>query len=87
MPKQEDKVAISLRAFESRMKRHMQAAHNEEMKVCRHDSRWFQDMGPYYFVHCGTNAVERRGIGLETLIDWAREGGVLKAYETVDLSA
>jgi hypothetical protein len=84
MTNQDNKALISIRAFEGRMKRHMLAKENEEMKKCRADSRWYADMGPYYFVGYGTNVVTDRGISLETLITWAREDGVLKPYEEVD---
>lgn len=83
MEKQEGRVSVSIRAFEARMRRHMLSAQNVDMKKCRHDSRWYQDMGPYYFVHTATNGVEHRGIDLYTLIKWAREGSVLKPYEDV----
>ncbi len=77
-----------IRAFEGRMKRHMISDQNLEMKKCRSDSRWYADMGPYYFVELGTNTLNpvNRGISRDTLIEWAREGGVLKPYEEVDCS-
>ena len=84
MTNQDNKVLVSIRAFEGRMKRHMLSEHKEEMKKCRFDSRWYADMGPYFFVELGTNAVSRRGISLDTLVNWAREGGVLKPYEDVE---
>ena len=80
------KSLISIRAFEGRMKRHRLSTENEEMKKCRADSRWYADMGPYYFVGDGTNVVTTRGISLDTLIEWARADGVLKPYEEVDQS-
>ena len=79
----QNKSLVSIRAFEGRMKRHMLSKENEEMKKCRFDSRWFNDMGPYYFVGYGTNVVSSRGIDLATLIEWARKDGVLKPYEEV----
>jgi agmatine/peptidylarginine deiminase len=82
----DNKVPVSLRAFEGRMKRHMLSKENLEMKKCRFDSRWYADMGPYYFVEAGTNSCRDRGVSLDALINWAREDGILKPYEVVDIS-
>ena len=80
------KSFISIRAFEGRMKRHRLSTENEEMKKCRADSRGYQTLGQYYFVDDYSNNVEDYGISLDTLIEWAREDGVLKPYEEVDQS-
>ena len=78
------KVHISLRAFESRMKRHCLTKDQEHLKKCRTDSRGFQQLGTYYMVSDHSGNICNYGISFETLVESAREEGVLKAYEEVE---
>lgn len=79
------KAMITLRAFEARCKRHAESTEGEVLKKCRPDSKWYADMGDYYFVALGSNGVTHRGWDIHRLIRWAREEGVLKPYEEVAL--
>ena len=69
--------AISERALVARINRHLNGA--EVVKACRHDSRWFQELGRFY-AHNERHFVTQTDIHLEEL---GRELGVLREGETV----
>ena len=79
-----DKVKITIRALEARAKRHALSKDNQILRKCKADSRWYQDMGDYYFVDASTDAVITRGWGFYELIEWATKEGILKPFEEVD---
>jgi len=78
-----DKVKITIRALEARAKRYALSKDNEILRKCKADSRWYNDMGDYYFVDASTNAVSNRGLSLSSLIEWCSEEGILKPFEEV----
>jgi hypothetical protein len=78
-----DKVKLTVRALEARAKRYALTKDNEILRKCKADSRWYPDMGDYYFVDASTNAVSARGWNLHNLIEWCSEEGILKPFEEV----
>lgn len=50
---------------------------------CRFDSRWFNDLGRYYCTDSNNYRTAPWGLTFETLVEYARELGVLKPHETV----
>ena len=80
------KVKVSLRAFEARCSRYAMTRDNEVLRKCRQDSRWYHDLGDYYFVDTDRNLITTQGWRINNLIEWAREVGILKPYEEVDLA-
>jgi len=77
------KVKISLRALEARCKRYSETHDGDILKRCRQGTRAHAELGDYYFVDVRSNVVTHRGWSEETLIEWAREKGILKPYEEV----
>jgi hypothetical protein len=74
----ETQVQVTERAIFARLSRKLKKE-GQTLHRCRRDSRWFNDMGPYYTVDIGSNSVVDRGFS--DLDEWAREIGVLKPYE------
>lgn len=79
------KVQVSVRALEARAKRYAESHDNELLRKCRPDSRWYRDLGDYYFVDMSTNGVMTKDWNIHNLIEWAREEGILKPFEEVSL--
>lgn len=75
----EQNIFISERAALQRVNRAIAHA-GRAMKVCRHDSRWFSDLGRYYVVNKTTHVVSDSHADLNW---WARELGVLKLFEEI----
>jgi hypothetical protein len=73
-------VPVTERALFARLSRKLKKE-GQTLHRCRRDSRWFNDMGPYYTVDIDSNSVIDRG--LSKLEVWGREVGVLKPYECV----
>lgn len=74
-------VPVNKRALFSRINRKMNKD-GEKLHRCRSDSRWYNDMGPFYTVDINTNTVIARGVSdLESL---GRELGVLKPFEKLE---
>jgi hypothetical protein len=82
MKKPKNKIEISLRAFEARMKRYLLSHDGLLLKVRRENSRDFNTLGRYYTVTLQNN-VSDQGLSAGNLIQWAEESGVLKPYEIV----
>lgn len=80
------KVTVTTRAFLARMKRHLLKAEGETLKQAREGTRAYQDFGPFYTID-ENNCLQRQGLSLQTLIEWAREDGVLKPYEVIEDTA
>ena len=74
----EPKVSVSERATLQRVNRAL-AYEGKSMKICRENSRWFNDLGRYYVVN-EFNAVDQHA----NLEGWARDLGVLKPFEEID---
>lgn len=74
----ETKVVVTERALFSRINRRLNKD-GEKLHRCRADSRWFNDMGPYYIVDMATNTATARGFS--DLENWGREIGALKPFE------
>lgn len=74
------KVKVTERALVARLARKL-ATEGLQLKKCRSDSPWYNDMGQYYAVELGGNAVRERHIELEA---WARKAGVLRGFEVLD---
>jgi hypothetical protein len=75
------KVNVSNRALEGRVNRALKKD-GETLKKCRQDSRWFSDLGEYYAVNIELNSVSAKHVDLEV---WAKELGVLKDYEKLEV--
>jgi len=71
-------VPVTERALFARLSRTLKKE-GKKLHRCRRDSRWFNDMGPYYTVDIDSNSVIDRG--LSNLEERAREEGVLKPFE------
>jgi agmatine/peptidylarginine deiminase len=67
---------VSERALFSRIARKL-AHEGSTLHKCRYDSRWFNDLGPYYVVD-ERNSVQERGF---ELLNFAEALGVLKPSE------
>ena len=74
-----DKVQVSERALEARIKRSLEKDGNL-LKKCRKDSRFYDDLGDYYIVD-QRNSIAAKHCDLRTL---AHEIGALKDYETLE---
>lgn len=74
------KVKVTERALVARLTRKL-ASEGLQLKKCRADSRWYNDMGQYFAVQLDGNAVRERHIDLEAL---ARKAGVLRGFEVLD---
>jgi len=74
------KVKVSERALIGRVNRVI-TIDNEVLRICREDTRGFNELGRYYSIDTSRNLVASKNIDLE---QWGRELGVLKAYETLD---
>jgi hypothetical protein len=73
-----NKVKISVRAAEGRIRRKLKADGQQLVKI-KEGSRWFDQYGPYQVVN-DRNVVEAHGCTLEQL---AKDSGVLKPYEEI----
>ncbi|RCX09799.1 hypothetical protein [Extensimonas vulgaris] len=83
MTETEGKVKVSLRALEARCKRYAETHDGDTLKRCRQGTSAHAELGDYYFVDVRGNYVTASGWSEETLIEWAREKGILKPYEEV----
>lgn len=54
------------------------------LRACRHNSRWWNDLGDYYIVDLDRNAIVRSHVEPET---YGRELGVVKPFEQVVASS
>jgi hypothetical protein len=75
-----EKVLVTEHAALQRVNRALERE-GSRMKVCRENSRWFNDMGRYYVVN-QYNAIEQHA----DLEGWARDLGVLKPFEEISAS-
>lgn len=75
-----EKVLVTERAALQRVNRAL-AREGARMKVCRENSRWFNEVGRYYVVS-QFNAIEQHA----SLEGWARDLGVLKPFEEISAS-
>jgi hypothetical protein len=75
-----DKVKVSDRALEARIKRALEKD-GQILKKCRADSRWYSDLGDYYIVN-QSNVIAAQHCSLEKL---GKELKVLKPYEEAEI--
>lgn len=73
------KVLVTERAALQRVNRAL-VREGSRMKVCRENSRWFNELGKYYVVD--GNTVEPHA----NLEGWARDLGVLESFEEISQS-
>lgn len=73
------RVPVSERAVLQRLNRHLKKD-GEMVRKTRAGSRAYQDLGPYHAVDLSQNIVTRLNVDIEA---WAREAGVLAAWETL----
>ena len=77
-----DKVQVSERALEARVKRSLEKD-GKLLKKCRSDSRFYDDLGDYYIVSTA-NTIEAKRCSLAQLAD---DLDALKDYETLEEGA
>lgn len=76
------KSTITDRAFIARMKRHL-AKDGLTLACPRVNTRAYISIGPVY-TYNDRNVIEHQGVHYNTLVQWAREAGVLKPHEVVE---
>ena len=75
-----NKVKVSERAVLQRLNRALQPS-GRLVKRCKVSSRYYGELGDFYAIDTGTNAVHTKHLDLAT---WAAEMMVLKVFEELD---
>ena len=73
-------VFVTERALFARINRKLKKE-GGTLRRCRKNSRWYNDMGPYY-VDLSSNGVTDRGFS--DLENWGRELGVMQVFEQLE---
>lgn len=76
---QTQKVPITMRALLQRINRKLSAEGHEQVKTTRGD-RWRSELGDYYVVDLNRNMITAKHV---KPVEWGRELGVLREWETV----
>lgn len=76
----ENKVIVSLRAFEARMRRHYA---KQEITLCKRRGKEAERKGEYFGVHSNLISFDA---DVHTMVSHAREDGLLKPYEAVQVT-
>jgi len=74
------KIKITERALLARVNRRLEKE-SRVIKICKTNSRWYNDFGRYYEVDTANNTITAQHIDLGGL---AREMGCLAGYETYE---